>query len=118
MNIQQRLSAATADLRSRATAFSTAALNRAQARAGIEARHIDRLKESIAVLSDAGREFRKVAQRHASSFVKKNSALALAAGKDVRAVARTTYATLTSRNAVKSVRKPPATRKRAAAKAA
>ena len=74
---------------------------------------------SFATLTVAGRELNKVARRHAARFVKENSAIAVDAGKDVSALARTTYATLdpASRRRPKA-RKAPAARKRAATKAA
>ncbi len=50
-----------------------------------------RLKVSLGALQLAGREFRKVAGLHVSKFVEQNSALARAAGKDVSALARSTY---------------------------
>jgi hypothetical protein len=120
MNFQERIVAATADLRARATALTTAALDLARARADVAARRVDVLKGSMATLSEARRQFNQVAQRHASRFVKENSALALAVGKDVSAIARTTYTTLAGRKAAvePKARKVRATRKRAAAKAA
>ncbi len=57
------------------------------------------LKGSFATLTVAGRELNKVARRHAARFVKENSTIAVDAGKDVSALARTTYATLAKRAA-------------------
>jgi hypothetical protein len=118
MNFQERLIEASSELRARATAFTAAALDVARARADVAAKRVDLLKSSFATLSVAGRELNKVAQRHTSRFVKENSALAVAAGKDVGALARSTYATLSGRKVSAKARKPRATRKRASSKAA
>jgi hypothetical protein len=118
MNFQQRLIEASTDLRTRAAAFGTAALDVARSRAGVTARRVDVLKKSLATLSVAGRALNKVAQRHAARFVKENSAIAVAASKDVSAVARSTYASLSGRKVVAKTRKPRATRRRASSKAA
>ncbi|MEJ0084486.1 MAG: hypothetical protein WDO72_02280 [Pseudomonadota bacterium] len=99
MNFQEKVLEATAELRSRA------------------AKRVEGLKGSLATLSVASREFNKVARRHVARFVKENSTIAVAAGKDVSALARTTFATLAKRPAAKTTRKPPA-RKRSSAKAA
>ena len=119
MNFQEQLIEASSDLRTRATALTTAALD--VARAGVSARRVDELKDSFATLSNAGRELNKVARRHATRFVKENSALAVAVSKDVSALARSTYATLSGRKVVSKARKTRATlptRKRASSKAA
>ena len=104
MNFQEKLFEATADLRSRA---------------GITAKRVQDLKGSIAVLTVAGREFNKVARRHAARFVKQNSAIAAEAGKEISALARSAYVTLansarpaTTKAKVKT--RKTATRKRAA----
>jgi hypothetical protein len=119
MNLQEKLFETTAELRARATALTAAALDVARARANVAAKRVDVLKGSLATLSDAGRAFSKVAQRHGTRFVKENSELAFAAGKDVSAIARTTYASLAGRKAAKAAkaktaRKPRASTKRAA----
>jgi hypothetical protein len=119
MNFQEKLFEASADLRARATALTTAALDLARARAKVTSGRVEVLKGSLNALTDAGRAFNKVAQRHATRFVKENSVLALAAGKDVSALARSTYATLAGRTAAKAkVRKTRASTKRTAKKAA
>ena len=120
MNFQEKLIEATSELRVRASRLTTAAMDVARDRAGSAARRAQVLKTSLATLSVAGRELNKVAQRHGSRFMKENSALALAAGKDLGALARSTYATLAGRKPAAKVRKPrvAATRKRASAKAA
>jgi hypothetical protein len=118
MNFQEKMLESTADLRSRASAIAHVALTTARARAEIAAKRVHGLKSSFAVLTIAGREFNKVARRHATRFVKENSSIAANAGKDVTALARNTYATLTQRAAPTKARKPPATRKRTTRKAA
>jgi len=122
VNFQEKIVEASSDLRARATRFTTAALDVARARADIAAKRMDVLKTSLAALSLAGRELNKVAQRHASRFVKENSAIAAAAGKDVGALARSTYASLAGRkSATKTKARKPratATRKRTSARAA
>ena len=101
MNFQEKLFESTADLRQ------------------VAAKRVDALKGSLEALTVAGRELNKVARRHAIRFVKENSTIAVEAGKDVSALARTTYATLAKRGAVpKKTRKAKANRKQAARKAA
>jgi hypothetical protein len=117
MKFQEKLLEATADLRSRAALLADEALKTARLRAGITARRVDGLKDSLATLTTAGRAFNKVARRHVTRFVKENSTIAVAAGKDVSALARTTFATLAKRPAAKKARKA-AVRKRSTAKAA
>jgi hypothetical protein len=118
MNLQERIFEATADLRTRALALANATLTQARARADVAVKRMGTVKVS---LSTAGRELNKVARQHAVRFVKQNSAIALDAGKDVSALARSTFATLSgspgpkSKRATRVVR---ATRKRATAKAA
>ena len=121
MNFQEKLLETTADLRARAVSFANAALPQARARLS---RRVNVLKHSFVTLSAAGRELNKVARAHTSRFVKENSAIATKAGRDVSALARTTYVTLTKTGAAKAApkaRKPRAKRavaKRAVAKAA
>jgi hypothetical protein len=118
MNLQEKLIEASSQLRSRAAALTSAALDVARSRADIAAGRAGVLKESLTTLSVAGRELNKVAQRHATRFVKENSALAVAAGKDVGALARSTFASLSGRKVATKARKARTTRKRAASKAA
>ena len=119
MNFQERLIEASSDLRARAATLTNSAFDLARERADVAAKRVDGLKVSFATLSVAGRALNKVAQRHAARFVKENSAIAVAAGKDFGALARTTIATLSGRKATtKSARKTRVTRKRAASKSA
>jgi hypothetical protein len=120
MNFQEKMFENTAQLRDRAAAFATMAIASASARAKAAAMHVQVLRGSLG-------EFNKVARRHAARFVKTNSSLAVDATKDVSALARATYATLaedgmkkrgTSRPAKRAAPKTPASRKRAASKAA
>jgi len=121
MNFQEKVFEATADLRTRALALANAALTQARARADVAAKRVETLKGSLATLSTARRELRKVARQHAARFVKQNSAIAVEAGKDVSALARTTFATLSGApkaKAKRATRTTRVTRKRATAKAA
>jgi hypothetical protein len=119
MNFQEKMFETTAELRTRAASLATEALARARIRAQHAATRVESLKSSISALTVAGRELNKVARRHAVRFVKQNSSLAADAGKDVSALARSTYATLAKRAPAKrTARKAPVARKRTASKAA
>ena len=118
MNFQEKMLETTAELRARAAAIANVAVTTARTRASVAAKRVDVLKGSFAALTIAGREFNKVARRHAARFVKQNSTIAASAGKDVSSLARTTYAALTQRAAAPKARKIPAARKRATRKAA
>ena len=119
MNFQEKLFETTAELRTRAAALANVAVARARTRAELAAKRVEALKGSFATLTVAGREFNKVARRHAVRFVKENSTIAVEAGKDVSALARTTFATLANRPAApKKARKATVSRKRAVRKAA
>jgi hypothetical protein len=122
MNFQEKVFETTAELRNRVRSLVNATLPEARARLNARA---DALKQSLGVLSAAGRELNKVARTHTARFVKENSSLALQAGRDVSALAQSTYVTLTKRAgqaklraAAPSPRKPRAKRTRAVAKAA
>jgi hypothetical protein len=119
MNLQDKVFETTADFRARAAALGQTLLVEARNRAAQTAGRVNRLKTSLAALQIAGREFGKVAQRHASRFVTQNSLLAREAGKDVSSLARSTYQRLATHDvpAARKPRKAP-TRKRKAAKMA
>jgi hypothetical protein len=120
MNFQEKLLEVSSELRARAAAFAYTTLDTARARADASGKHAEKLKHSFATLTLAGRELNRVAQRHASRFVKENSAIAKAAGKEVGTLARSTFASLTRGESPSKGRKPRITRgrKRASAKAA
>jgi hypothetical protein len=120
MTFQEKMIERTAGLRTRAAAIATVAVKTARARAEGAAKRVGTLKGSLAALTVAGRELNKVARRHAVRFVKENSSIAVEAGKDVSALARTTYASLAKRPvAAKSkARKTTSTRKRPAGRKA
>ena len=118
MTLQDEVLKTTAELRARAVALASVAVTTARTRAGVAAKRVDGIKGSFAVLSVAGRQFNKVARRHAARFVKENSSIAADAGKEVTALARSTYATLTQPATATKARKAPAARKRATRKAA
>jgi len=120
MNFQETLIAASSHLRTRAAVLMAAAFGAARTRAHLATQRAKGRKAALATLSIAGRELNEVAQRHALRFVQENSALAIAAGKDFSALARSTYASLSGRKAPARSRKvrAAATRKRATARAA
>ena len=112
MNFQEKMAEASSQLRSRLSALATSAIDAARSRGKLESRVAD-LKKSFVVLNGARRQLRKVAGRHASHFVKQNATLVSAVRKDVSAVARSTYASLSARPA-KKARRAPVARKRSA----
>jgi len=119
MNFKEKVFETTAELRNRAAELASGAVATARVRVQAAAKRAGSLKGSLTTLTTAGRELNKVARRHAQRFVKENSSIAVNAGKDVSALARTTYATLAKRPAAaRKARKAPAARKRAARKAA
>lgn len=86
-----------------------------RARTASAAKHVESLKVSLASLRLAGREFGKVARRHATRFVTENLTLARDAGKDVTALARATYSNLAKQDAgARATRKPAGARRRKA----
>ena len=103
MNFQEKLLEASAELRARAAALAASARETARNRTKL-----------ISVLDGARREFGKVARRHAGQFVKQNSTIAAAVRKDVSELARSTYASLSTRPAARKTRRAPAARKRSA----
>jgi hypothetical protein len=119
MNFQEKMFESTAELRERAATLGAEAITRARVRAKVAAKRVESLKGSFAALTVAGRQLNKVARRHAVRFVKENASLAAAAGKEVSALARSTYATLAKPAPLKRApRKTPAARKRTASKSA
>ena len=112
MNFQEKLFESSAELRERAQAFANSAIASARIQAGQAAKRVEQLKGSFNVLNSAGREFNKVARRHAIRFVKQNSTLASEVRDDVSALARSTFASLTAKPAATKARKA-APRKRA-----
>ena len=84
MNFQEKLFEASAELRNRAADHRHHRPETARSpRADAAAKRVEKLKGSIAVLNTAGREFNKVARRHAIRFVKQNSTLAPQVREDV-----------------------------------
>jgi hypothetical protein len=98
MNFQEKLFESTADLRARAETIAQTAAKRAEQR-------FETLRGSFDVLNTAGREFNKVARRHAIEFVKQNSSIASKVRDDVSTLARTTFASLTRKPAARTARK-------------
>ena len=97
MNFQEKLFESTADLRARAETIAQMAAKRAEQR-------LETLRGSFDVLNTAGREFNKVARRHAIEFVKQNSSIAAQVRDDVSTLARSTFASLTRKPAVRKAR--------------
>jgi hypothetical protein len=102
MNFQEKVFERTAELRT------------------LAARRIEALKGSLAVLKAAGEDLNQVARRHVGRFVKENRSIALAAGKDLKAFARDTYASFRQSPAapVRKTRKTAARKRTVAAKVA
>jgi hypothetical protein len=98
MTFQEKLFESTADLRARAE------------------QRFETLRGSFVVLNTAGREFNKVARRHAIEFVKQNSSIAAQVRDDVSTLARTTFASLTRKPTARTASKARLTRKAAPAR--
>jgi len=112
MNFQEKLFETTAELRDCAQAFATSAIGNARARTKAATQRVEQLKGSMAALNAAGREFNKVARRHAIRFVKQNATLAVQVRDDVSALARATLASLGKSAAASKPRKTAPTRTR------
>lgn len=112
MNFQEKLFETTADLRSRAAEFAQAAVDTARVQAEAAAKGAEKLKGSLGVLNEAGRELNKVARRHGTQFIKQNSTLASKVRDDVAALARSTFSSL--KGAAPKARKQTASSKRKA----
>ena len=114
MNFQEKVIEASAQLRERATALASVAIDRARQRADLAAKRVEGFRQSLVVLNGAGKQLNKVARLHAGRFVKQNSPLVAAASKDVSELALTTFKALTRGPQVKKpVRKAATSRKRA-----
>jgi hypothetical protein len=111
MNFQEKLFETTADLRSLAAEFAQAAVHTARVQAEAATKRAEKLKGSLGVINDAGREFNKVARRHGSQFIKQNSSLAAKVRDDVTSLARSTFASLKKNAAPKSSKTPSRKRK-------
>jgi hypothetical protein len=120
MNFQEKLFENATYLRTRAAALAATAIATSRARAKVAVNRIDGLKGTFGVVTLAGRELNQVARRHATSFLRKNAAIAADARKDVSTLVRKTYSSLhATPTAVKAKRrKAPAVRKNAKSKAA
>jgi|SRR5689334_12383681 len=105
MNFQDKVIETTADFRARAAALAQTAFVNVRARANATTGRVARLKTSLTALQAAGRELNKVARRHVFRFVQQNASIARDAGKDVSALARSTYQQLADRKSA-SARKP------------
>ncbi len=118
MNFQEKVVENTAGLRARAAAIADAAIITARSRASLAAKRLKNLKGSLAVLKMAGQDLNHVARRHLTRLVEENRAIAALAGKDLGALARSTYASLAKRGTTtRMARKKKTSRKRSANKA-
>jgi hypothetical protein len=111
MNLRDKAFEKAEDFRDRALAYAHAAIETARGRAPLSPEARTRIETSLTALKLAGRSLRKVAGLHASKFVEQNSTLVRAAGKDVSALARSTYQQFTQGAAAPKPRKATATRK-------
>ena len=112
MNFQEKMLVVATDLGSRSLALAQTALDAGRVRAQDAARRAALVQASLGV---SGRELNKVVRRHAARFVKENVTIARAAGSDVSAIARDTYARFTKSGDKKQVsptRKSATSRKR------
>lgn len=112
MNLRDKAFETASDFRNRALAFADAAVATARERASLTPEVRTRLESSMTALKLAGRQLRKVAGLHAAKFVEQNSSLVRAAGKDVSALARSTFQQFKQDAVVRKPRKATATRKR------
>lgn len=115
MNFQDKVFETTADFRARAAALTRTAIGAARLQANAASGRVSKLKTTLGALTLAGRQLNKVARRHVSRLVKQNSSIARDAGKEISALARSTYRQLSKQDAapVRRTRKSAA-RKRAA----
>ena len=104
MTLQEKLMAASAELRARAASLTGAAFKATREQTDVAAARVAGLRNSLTVLAAARTELRKAARRHADRFVKQNSPLFAAVRKDMSELARSTYQTLTTGQAPKTRR--------------
>lgn len=112
MNLQSKVIETTKDLRARVSTLTGTAVEVARARATETVNRAAELKGTLATLRSAGGELNKVARRHVSRLVEQNSSIVVAAGKDLSALARATYAQLANSEAPIRKSRKPAVRKR------
>jgi hypothetical protein len=122
MNFQEKLIESAGDIRARAATLAAGALETARESATLAARRARGLRGSLALLRSAGLELGDVARRHVGRLVSENRAIAIEAGRDLTALARSTYATLATTVAtdpgtkVRAPRKKKTTRVRRASR--
>ena len=118
MNFQTKIIETAADFRARAAAVTEATVEIARGQAAANAGRVARIKTSLSALQLAARELNKVARRHVSRLVKQNSTIAREAGKEVTALARSTYQQMSKRDAEVTRKPPKATARKRATKRA
>lgn len=122
MNFQEKLFDSAAVVRTRAATLAAAAVGTARESANVAARRARELRGSLTLLRSAGLELGDVARRHVGRLVSENRAIAVDAGKDLTALARSTYSTLATALApdrgtkVRAPRKKKTTRVRRASR--
>jgi hypothetical protein len=94
MNFQEKLLETAAQVRARAGAVAAMAADTAREGATVALRRAKGLRGSLTLLKSAGQEFGDVARRHVGRLVSENRAIAVEAGRDLTALARSAYSTL------------------------
>jgi len=99
-------------LRENLQARAKAAIDGARSRLSEAEQRVQRLKQSLAVVTEAGQELGKITGRHARHFARQNAPLLAAVGKDLSVLARSTLAKVQHGSpAGRRARKTPATRR-------
>jgi hypothetical protein len=101
MIFQEKLRETAAEFRGRAAALADIAIANSRAHVLKVEQRLNAVAPSFAALAAAGVKFGRVARLHARQFTKTNSSLAVAAGEDVAALLRHTYATIAKREVAK-----------------
>jgi hypothetical protein len=120
MNFQEKMIETTSEIRARAAEFANLAITTARSSATFAAQRVGGLKGSLAALRIASKDLNQVARRHVTRFVRENRSLAAEAGKDLTALARSTYTNIAKRGVTvtRKPRKSTGARKRSTKKAA
>jgi hypothetical protein len=122
MNFQEKLIESAGDIRARAATLAAGAVEAARENVTLAAQRARDLRGSLTLIRSAGLELGGVARRHVSRLVSENRAIAIEAGRDLTALARSTYAMLANTVAtdhgtkVRAPRKKKTTRARRASR--
>lgn len=98
-------------LRENLQARAKAAIDGARSRFSEAEQRVQRLKQSLAVVTEAGQELGKITGRHARHFARQNAPLLAAVGKDLSVLARSTLSKVQHGSPARRARKTPATRR-------